>query len=53
MLKVLSLCLALFLCGGLAGFAVTIGGDKGVCLILISTIIGGIIAFRLAQDQDS
>ena len=50
MLKVLSLCLALFLCGGLAGYAVTIGGDKGVCLVLISAIIGGIIAFHIAWE---
>jgi len=50
MFKILSLCLALFLCGGLAGYAVTIDGDKGVCLVLICVIIGGITAFHIALE---
>jgi hypothetical protein len=50
MVKILFLCLGLFLCGGLAGYAVTIGGDKGVCLAIISIIIGGIIAFTIAWE---
>jgi hypothetical protein len=50
MLKILSLCLVLFLTGGLAGYAVTISGDKGVCLVLICVIIGGIVAFHIAWE---
>jgi hypothetical protein len=50
MLKILSLCLGVFLTGGLAGYAVSIGGDKGFCLAIIFIIIGGIIAFRITWD---